>query len=58
MLFSQKKHSKVAKKKENRNIKMCEALKDNGDNEKCENKTEVETEGNKLIEETKRNKKN
>ena len=46
------------KKKENRTNNAHEALKENDDDEKCEDKTEVEIEGSKLIEETKRKKKN
>ena len=46
------------KKKESRNSNVHEALKDNDDDKECEDKTELEIEGSKLIEETKRKKKN
>ena len=48
----------VVKKKENINSNIYEASKDNDEDEKCEDKTELEIEVSKFIEETKRKKKN
>ena len=46
------------KKKENRTNNSHEALKENDDDEKCEDKIDLQIEGSKLIEENKRKKKN
>ena len=51
-----KKYSNAEKKKERRNISRYEVLNDNDDDEKCQDKKELETKISKIIQENKRKK--